>query len=343
MTGREEDRNAWLEPGAFEVAPGVHRIPLPLPNDGLHAVNVYALRDADGLVLIDSGWALDESRQQLEKALGLIGFDLRSITRFLVTHVHRDHYTQAVVLRKLFGARVALGIDERDTLEYAQHVPWTLSPVQIRRLEAAGAAHIVQQIAVVAREPDPGRAEQWAMPDEWLRGGDRIRVGARTLEAVATPGHTRGHLVFHDRRNALLFAGDHVLPTITPSLGLEPVPSDSPLGSYLSSLDVVAALADSTLLPAHGPVRPSTAGRVVELQDHHRRRLDEMLAITASEPCTAIQVAQRVGWTRRNHAFADLDLFNQMLAVTETLAHLDVLVERGLTLVQVEQGIHLYG
>ena len=33
----------WTEPGAFEVAPGVHRIPLPLPNDGLRAVNVYAV------------------------------------------------------------------------------------------------------------------------------------------------------------------------------------------------------------------------------------------------------------------------------------------------------------
>ena len=37
------DRNAWTEPGTFEVAPGVYRIPLPLPNDGLRAVNVYAL------------------------------------------------------------------------------------------------------------------------------------------------------------------------------------------------------------------------------------------------------------------------------------------------------------
>ncbi|MGH3629143.1 MAG: MBL fold metallo-hydrolase, partial [Sciscionella sp.] len=39
---QNEDRHAWEEPGAFPVAPGVHRIPLPLPNDGLRAVNVYA-------------------------------------------------------------------------------------------------------------------------------------------------------------------------------------------------------------------------------------------------------------------------------------------------------------
>ena len=33
----------WTLPGAYEVADGVHRIPLPLPMDGLRAVNVYAL------------------------------------------------------------------------------------------------------------------------------------------------------------------------------------------------------------------------------------------------------------------------------------------------------------
>ena len=51
----------WTEPGLFTVAPGVHRIPLPLPNDGLRAVNVYAIESGDDLVLIDAGWALAET------------------------------------------------------------------------------------------------------------------------------------------------------------------------------------------------------------------------------------------------------------------------------------------
>ena len=45
----------WTAPGVYEVVPGVHRIPLPLPNDGLRAVNVYAITGSDGPVLIDSG------------------------------------------------------------------------------------------------------------------------------------------------------------------------------------------------------------------------------------------------------------------------------------------------
>ena len=45
----------WAEPGTYPVAPGVHRVPLPLPTDGLRAVNVYVIEDDGGLVLIDSG------------------------------------------------------------------------------------------------------------------------------------------------------------------------------------------------------------------------------------------------------------------------------------------------
>ena len=59
---KHETRDDWTRPGTFEVAPGVHRLPLPLPNDGLRAVNVYALTHDDGPVLIDSGWAIAEAR-----------------------------------------------------------------------------------------------------------------------------------------------------------------------------------------------------------------------------------------------------------------------------------------
>src|SRR5438552_17002007 len=112
----ESLKHEWEQPGAYRVARGVHRIPLPLPNDGLHAVNVYAIEDGDGLVLIDSGRALEESRALLETSLGHLGHDLGSIKGFLITHVHRDHNTQAIVIRKLFGAKVALGIGEQPGL-----------------------------------------------------------------------------------------------------------------------------------------------------------------------------------------------------------------------------------
>jgi glyoxylase-like metal-dependent hydrolase (beta-lactamase superfamily II) len=98
----------WTTQGTHDVVPGVFRLPLPLPNDGLRAVNVYILVAPDGLVLVDSGWAIAEARARLDEGLRAIDCTLADVRRFLVTHVHRDHYTQAVHVRREFGSRVAL-------------------------------------------------------------------------------------------------------------------------------------------------------------------------------------------------------------------------------------------
>ena len=328
MTERSENRNAWTEPGAFEVAPDVFRIPLPLPNDGLRAVNVYAIRVADGFVLVDAGWDIPESRALLAESLGTLGASLADIRRFLVTHVHRDHYTQAVVVRRDFGSTVALGIGEKPTLDLLQSPERAPLMGQVRHLHVLGAPDLADTIAGFVRNARPD-LDQWESPDDWLSPGPITLTSGRELEAVHTPGHTAGHLVFHDVSARVLFAGDHVLPTITPSIGFEPVLSPDPLGAFLRSLTLVRSRPDALLLPAHGPVAPSVHARVDELLDHHGRRLDEIAAATQTGASTAFEVAGVLRWTRREHKLADLDPFNAMLAVFETGAHLDLLVAQG--------------
>ena len=326
---RSAAKHEWERPGVFEVADGVHRIPLPLPDDGLRAVNVYAVLDGADVVLIDSGWALESSRRQLERALATLELDLGCVSRFLITHAHRDHYTQAVAIRKLFGTRISLGAGEADSIRElnvtAEHLPGAL----MRRLTRAGAGNLVAALRASATATDPVDREVWGEPDDWLRSGMRIDIGSRQLAVLETPGHTRGHVVFHDARHKLLFGGDHVLPHITPSVGFETAPLASPLADYLASLELVGVLEDSRLLPAHGPVTASSRQRVAELLEHHDRRLDATQAAVRADGSTAFEVARVLTWTSRQRQFADLDLFNQMLAVNETVAHLEVLVERG--------------
>ena len=81
----------WTTPGVYQVDVGLYRIPLPLPHDSLRAVNVYAVRDGEALVMVDSGWALAQAREQLGQAGKALDCSLSEVRRFLVTHVHRDH------------------------------------------------------------------------------------------------------------------------------------------------------------------------------------------------------------------------------------------------------------
>ena len=331
----------WTAPGAYDVAPGVFRIPLPLPNDGLRAVNVYAVETDDGLVLVDAGWALPESRHLLAAGLGEIGGHLSDVRRFLVTHVHRDHYTQAVALRRDFGSQVSLGEGERPALEVVQGPGRGPLDRQVELLRLLGAGELADLIARYA-PPDDGDRSDWESPDDWLTPGPLPLAGGRVLDVVHTPGHTSGHVVFHDTGAALLFAGDHVLPTITPSIGFEPVASADPLGAFLRSLEVVRSRPDALLLPAHGPVAPSAHARVDELVDHHGTRLDQALAAVKGGASSAYEVAGVLTWTRRQRRLPELDPFNTMLAVSETGAHLDLLVAQGRLAAVLEDGVRHY-
>lgn len=320
----------WVHPGVYEVASGVYRIPLPLPNDHLRAVNVYVITGPAGPVLIDSGWAIPAARQQLVDGLGELGAELGDVRSFLVTHVHRDHYTQAVHWRRAHGSSIALGRGELPTL--TQAIASQGSPVepQTARLRRYGASEVL--LAELAAAAPISGSDDWELPDEWLEDGAVVDVDGRKLDVVETPGHTRGHVVFHDGQGALLFAGDHVLPTITPSLGLESAPAPdalegyNPLASYLTSLNLVRSRPDALLLPAHGQVSPSVHARVDELLEHHEARLDACLEVLGWGADTAADVAERLTWTKRGYAFTDLDPFNRYLAIGETGAHLDLLV-----------------
>jgi glyoxylase-like metal-dependent hydrolase (beta-lactamase superfamily II) len=211
----EGDKYQWLEEGAHEVAAGVYRIPLPLPFDGLRAVNAYAIEAADGLVMIDSGWLLEATHDQLERSLAKIGAGFGDISRFLVTHIHRDHYTQAIGLRRIYGMKVALGAEEKHSLDLLLGTaPHAASP-QAARLLRAGADQLMKHMAEAGMRPPP-REAGYEEPDEWIASGQVYDLGGRRLEAIATPGHTRGHVVFADAEAGLLFSGDHVLPHITP-------------------------------------------------------------------------------------------------------------------------------
>ncbi len=322
----------WTEPGAWPAAPGVHRIPLPLPMDGLRAVNVYAIETDDGLTLIDGGWAIEVSRTLLETSLRGIGRDVSEITRFLVTHVHRDHYTQAVTIRREFGSHVSLGIGDKPTLDLIHAGNAGGEDPHVAAFVAAGAAEIGREWGAFTRESTPDLS-MWDYPDQWLAGDVALNVGDRTIDAVHTPGHTQGHYVFADRPGGLLFAGDHVLPTITPSIGFEPSLADQPLGDFMASLTKVRQLPDLTLLPAHGPIAPSTHDRIDELLVHHEVRLGLCVAAigaaTGEESLSAYDIAGALPWTRHEHSLADLDLFNTALATLETRAHAELLVARG--------------
>src|SRR5271154_1863038 len=259
----DADRHAWALPGAEDLGGGVFRIPLPLPMAGLKAVNVYALIDSEGIDLIDSGMGLRHAREGLAAALGSLGCELGDVSNYFITHVHRDHYTLAVELRRTLGSgRIALGAGEQANLVAARALGHGDGSGFLADLQRMGALGLAGRLGRSGGSPGARpRAEEWEDPDSWIADGTALPVRGRELRAINTPGHTRGHLVFHDAAGSVLFAGDHILPHITPTIGFEPARNRMALRDYMSSLRLILELPDARLLPAHGPVQDSAHKR----------------------------------------------------------------------------------
>jgi glyoxylase-like metal-dependent hydrolase (beta-lactamase superfamily II) len=339
MAGAEPRSRAgsgeWTRPTVERVADGVHRVPLPLEGDALKAVNVYVLVHDGGATLIDSGWSFGAGEDVLETALGTLGLSLSQVDRVLATHFHRDHYTLAVRIRERFGTSIALGAGDRESVELV-----IAGRADGRRswLRRWGAEELRPGLDALPARP----VSAYGLPDVWIDGPTEIAIGDRILRAVPTPGHTRGHHVFTDVDHGLLFAGDHVLPEITPSIGVEAGAADLPLGDFLSSLQLIRELPDLDLLPAHGPLGRRSHERAGELIEHHRLRLAATRAAVGLGARSAYEVARILPWTRHERDFADLDAQNQLLAVSETAAHLDVLVRDGALDVVSDDGTRVY-
>lgn len=335
------DAGDWAEPGAYPVAAGVHRIPLQLPLNGLRAVNMYVIDADDGLALIDPGWATPETGRALSAGLSLLGRQLTDVRRIYVTHAHHDHYTQALALREQWRVEVFLGAGERPTVATLTASPRPPAP-QTAMLVRAGAATLAARFEPFMSELDARDPGPVGWPDLWLADGDRLDIGTRSLEVIATPGHTRGHVVFRDGAAGILFSGDHVLPHITPSIGYERAPEPAPLRSYLDSLRLTRSTPDTLLAPAHGPVAPSVHARVEQLLEHHRQRLDEVLTLVAGGARTAWDVASAMTWTRKMLPLQTLEDEHGALAVLEVSAHLEVLRLADLVSVSIREGVDEY-
>jgi glyoxylase-like metal-dependent hydrolase (beta-lactamase superfamily II) len=125
-----------------------------------------------------------------------------------------------------------------------------------------------------------------------------------------------------DLESGLLFAGDTLLPDMSPNIGLHPQSTPDPLDDYLEGLDHLLALEPSLVLPSHGRPFTAAAQRVETLRSHHERRKDQILEVIGGEELSAWQVAVAVWGHRESH-------MEMRLALQEGLAHLQSLAVAG--------------
>ena len=317
-------RYAWLEnllPPVEEVRPGLWSIPVPWPGSGLRYTLAYLVSGRNGLALIDTGWPTEQAWTALCASITQTGHDITDLKYMLVTHAHSDHLGLAARVREASGALVGMHPAERATLRRSEPQEPQVGRVHLADWLRSRGAPEDQADQVAAMMTGAVRVHrELARPDFDVEHGS-LPLGAGTaLRAVWTPGHTPGHLCFYDERQDVLLTGDHVLPRITPHIGLPPGSQGDPLGDYQDSLRALARYNPAEVLPAHEYRFADLGARLEMLLRHHRTRLAEIEHAVAADPgLSTWDVSAVLTWSRG---------WDQTLggarqsAVSETWAHL---------------------
>jgi glyoxylase-like metal-dependent hydrolase (beta-lactamase superfamily II) len=299
-----------------EVGPGVWSLKLPIPWEN-GSVNCFLLPRGNQVDMIDCGMSSAESFALIRRAVAELGGAGGHLGRLLVTHIHPDHYGGAGEMTSREGATLLL-----HRLEVPMVHPRYLEIEQL--VEEVGRYLLVHGVpeaeADTMKNASRGMRNfvQVASPKLQLDGTEMIQMGTRTLRVEWTPGHSPGHVCLFDCQSRVLFAGDDLLPDMSPNIALHPQSTPNPLDDYVAGLRRLVSLGPEVVLPSHGDPFQDAAGRVAEMLSHHERRKSQILEVIGTGEMTAWEVAVAI-WGRRE------SLLDMRMALQEGLAHLQSL------------------
>ena len=305
------------------VRPGVWTVAVPFRRGAADATLAYLLDGADGAVtVVDPGWSADGDLTELTAGLHAMGRTLDDVGFVAVTHLHADHLGAAAALRHVSGAPIGMHAAEVHALEHEREdaaanetdlATWGLPDDLRAGVSAAWGSG--RRVGLGAARPP--------YADVLLDDGDLLPIAGRTVRALATPGHTRGHLSFFDETDGLLFTGDHVLPRINSGVGLGGRGPTNPLRDFLASLDRLDGYGALEVCPGHEYRFVDVVPRARALAEHRAERSRHVAAAhDALDRPTLFEVASRVPFSG---GIGTMTGFLLASALTQTAFHADLL------------------
>ena len=308
-----------------EILPNLYRNEIPLPRSPLKSVNSYVVNGGDRHLIIDTGFNREECRNEMQSGLQELGVDMKKADVF-VTHLHADH----IGLVDSFAAyNSKVYLNEKETHYPLFHTNDLLGYWQ-KLLAVYVANGFPAEDARSSLENHP--AHRYGLKREChfspVKDGDTIEIGDFHFRCISTPGHSPGHMCLYEPNKKILLAGDHILSDITPNIAYW-LEMDDPLSDYLKNLEKVDALDVRLTLPGHRQVVDDLHNRVMELQQHHRERLNEVLASLRDGKKTVYQIAPSITWDIPLKGWEEFPPVQKWFAFSETLAHVTFLEKKG--------------
>ncbi|MDT7777982.1 MAG: hypothetical protein QOC99_494 [Acidobacteriota bacterium] len=311
-------------------------IPISVPTPFyVGPVNVYLVME-EPLTLIDTGPKTKEAAEALREGLRRARVRVPDIKRIVLTHAHEDHCGLAKQLRdeakdaEVFVHGWETG-HRAGRLEYEEH-----------RSLLVRAGVPAEEIAEMRRMYEGVRRYADALEDNEhveLVDDEEIKFEKGALRVVHTPGHTPGSCSFLREADRTIIAGDCVLKRITPNPVLSPDPLDPTrrfrsLAEYLVSLARLRSLHPTLVYGGHGDA----------VEDYEELFHRYLRAITErqTEIIRLIPRAGATAWDISLELFPGTGDVHRFLAVSETVAHLDLAHSENKLALELSDGREVY-
>jgi glyoxylase-like metal-dependent hydrolase (beta-lactamase superfamily II) len=310
---------------AREIAPGVQWVRMPLPF-ALKWINLWLLEDGDGWTIVDTGVALEESREHW-RAIFAAALKGKPVTRVICTHMHPDHIGLAGWICRKFGAELWMSRLEYVTGRMLVADTGREAPEEgVRFFRAAGWDEDALDSYRV-RFGGFGKAVS-RLPDSFRRlsDGEVIEIGGKAWRVITGCGHSPEHACLWQEDAKLFISGDQVLPRISSNVSVFPTEPDAdPLTDWINSCTKLRAAVpeDVLTLPAHNEPFLGLHQRLDSLIEGHERSLNRITQRLAREPKRVVDL-----FVALFGRAIEGDVLG--MATGETLAHLNCLIGRGL-------------
>lgn len=283
----------WATGPAEEMAPGLWRLPMPIPGHTLGGVCAYLIRDHDGYVLVDAGMDIPACQEVFDAHLAALGVPITALHTIVVTHGHPDHGGQAPPLRERSGAPIWLSRRDAALVDPVHPIGDADLDGLVAWLGRYGFPPEEAEEARQAVQRGLGRTATYT-PDRLIEDGDELEVGPYRFTVVATPGHTPGHVCLYEPAHCFALTGDHLFGMAAPNVRLMPFSGRDIMRQYVGSLRRIAELRPERALPGHGEPFERVAERVADVVEHQLKRRDRLKSLMTDRPQTPYQLAQVV-------------------------------------------------
>lgn len=313
------------ESGAVtKIANGIYWLRMPLPMTGLNHINLWILKDGPGWAIVDTGIGSRDSKEIWKSVFkGLMKG--KTVTKVIATHLHPDHTGLAGWLCRKFDAPLYMTRGEYFLCRLMAADTGNPAPDYALRFYARAGFTPPQIELYKQRFGGFGKAIT-PMPEGYTRiqADDVVTIDGSPWRILIGAGHSPEHACLLNEAENICITGDQLLPNISSNVSVWPTESEgNPLEDWIDSCKMLTAELpeDVLVLPAHGIPFRGAHRRLAKLIDHHEKALQRLYAF-----CTTPKMATEVYSCLFRREITDS---NRIMAVGESLAHLNCLVARG--------------